>query len=875
MYSVRKTHSRIYWALVIAALLLWTLDATAFGQAGYYSGSETCESKSDTTATPTNVTKSKSPLVQQMQAARLAGDMDLVRELDSRIERVPSTGESAGGTVLMPVTSVGGDGNLAELIRGFCMIPGSMTLPASFGEDVLINEGSFDSKEIHATLASDSSGNLYTAVQDDTLSKDYIQIYRSMDSGKTWDGIGYVSNATADLVDPCIAVGDGIGDTVFVAYIVDDGTNDTYPEIARKSLPSGSVTVHSVPIWTSGEGYAKPVIWTDSTKHFDWYAYMTCEWIYDAASDNINVACWRCTDGGTWGNEQVIFGDFDTHAWLDPDGSYGTGQNNNYICTYDDTDNELHVAISDNDGATYDDFVEAEDVTAEPDTHRVDPEIEAAITEDNVMMVFTGATGGEECIRQGYSTNAGSSWTTFWIMDGTQPIDEFAPALCANQAGGNWHLVYTSDHNVKYTKRPQDLSDYWESTHLIVDDADYASHTHSKKGITTHWLFDVCGVVWADYRNGTSDYDIYYDFTRNNKVYVPTDYSSIQSAIDAVPGGFEVLVEPGRYNGNINFNGKPITLKSTEGAMWTFLDGMRTGSTVTFDSGEKYNSVIEGFTIHNGDYPSGGGINVALSTPTIRNNVIIYNYATYGAGIFCYNCSPTMINNTIYNNSAGNGGGGLYVKGALSAPQTMNSIFWSNDSASGADEIGVEAGSPTVTYSCIDGGYPGYGNISSNPKFVRASECDFHISWDSPCRDAGFSAPPSLPATDFEGDPRTAFGDADMGADEFHRHFYYNGKPYPNGHIRACLVDVPGSNPVGFWFGAGISDPPYHHPVWGNWYLLPPYIFLGPFGSIPADGVMELDADIPATPPAPYEAYLQAYIGGKFTNLMILRIVNP
>ena len=43
---------------------------------------------------------------------------------------------------------------------------------------------------------------------------------------------------------------------------------------------------------------------------------------------------------------------------------------------------------------------------------------------------------------------------------------------------------------------------------------------------------------------------------------VPTDYTTIQEAIDASSDGDVVIVEPGSYSGSINFNGRNITLTS-------------------------------------------------------------------------------------------------------------------------------------------------------------------------------------------------------------------------------------------------------------------------------------------------------------------------
>jgi len=44
--------------------------------------------------------------------------------------------------------------------------------------------------------------------------------------------------------------------------------------------------------------------------------------------------------------------------------------------------------------------------------------------------------------------------------------------------------------------------------------------------------------------------------------YVPDDYLTIQEAIDDVEDGDIVIVSPGTYAENINFNGKGITLGS-------------------------------------------------------------------------------------------------------------------------------------------------------------------------------------------------------------------------------------------------------------------------------------------------------------------------
>ena len=99
-----------------------------------------------------------------------------------------------------------------------------------------------------------------------------------------------------------------------------------------------------------------------------------------------------------------------------------------------------------------------------------------------------------------------------------------------------------------------------------------------------------------------------------------------------------------------------------------------------------------------------------------------------------------------------------------------NCILWGDT----LPEIYNDVGEPVVSFSDIQGQdvYTGTGNISADPWFVDPANGDFHLLRDSPCIDAGTNGAPSLPAYDFEGDPRVADGDhdgwptVDMGVDE-------------------------------------------------------------------------------------------------------------
>ena len=187
-------------------------------------------------------------------------------------------------------------------------------------------------------------------------------------------------------------------------------------------------------------------------------------------------------------------------------------------------------------------------------------------------------------------------------------------------------------------------------------------------------------------------------------IQVPTNFSTIQSAINAASNGDTVLVAPGTYVENINFNGKAITLASSSGPAVTIIDGNHNGTVVTFNHSETPSSVLSGFTIQNGFQNGGFGAGIAITSasPTISANVITGNHAAGANGIYVNAGSPLIINNTIANNdqagagSSGLGGGGIAVSGTDTSPgnpQIINNTIANNSVAGGGDGGGI-----SVTY---------------------------------------------------------------------------------------------------------------------------------------------------------------------------------
>ena len=224
-------------------------------------------------------------------------------------------------------------------------------------------------------------------------------------------------------------------------------------------------------------------------------------------------------------------------------------------------------------------------------------------------------------------------------------------------------------------------------------------------------------------------------------VHPDSTLNSIQAGIDACSTGDTVLVGPGTYVENINFNGMAITVTSEYGPDTTIVDGgspsnADSGSVVTFVSGEDTTSMLFGFTITNGSgtlTPGGalfgGGIACYSSSPKIFGNFITGDSATLGGGIGCYtnsapiirgntitcnyaadstsggvecydNSSPLIIGNVITDNIANHGGG---ISCRFGSSPTIDSNFIGNniaDSTGGGIKIAHNS-SPSIAHNAI------------------------------------------------------------------------------------------------------------------------------------------------------------------------------
>ena len=162
---------------------------------------------------------------------------------------------------------------------------------------------------------------------------------------------------------------------------------------------------------------------------------------------------------------------------------------------------------------------------------------------------------------------------------------------------------------------------------------------------------------------------------------------------------------------------------------------------------------------------TGGGL-YNTGTASVTNCLLANNFGYSVAGLY-NGGSLTLINSTFSGNAANvalSDGTGVTPAGGLSSgPATLlNDIFYgdtlSNFNQAAPSEIVAASGTagPTATYSDVQGGYVGAGNINADPLFVNVAGGDYQLQLNSPALHTGAAgtANNGVPLTDIVGTPR-------------------------------------------------------------------------------------------------------------------------
>lgn len=214
------------------------------------------------------------------------------------------------------------------------------------------------------------------------------------------------------------------------------------------------------------------------------------------------------------------------------------------------------------------------------------------------------------------------------------------------------------------------------------------------------------------------------------------------------------------------------------------------GNKAKYQGGAMYNynasPVMTGIVFDSNESNQGGAMYNENSSPELTNALFVNNAGNTGGAICNASGSdPVLINTTFSGNSAEYGAAVYNTEN--SNPVVVNSIFWGNTAkkdrgqiydAPVSWEVSI-ASTSAVSYSIVQGGWDGEGNLDQDPLFDDPDMGSFRLTDDSPAADAGTDA--ALPAdiwdfdrdgdmsealpVDLDGNPRFV-GTVDMGGFE-------------------------------------------------------------------------------------------------------------
>ncbi len=202
------------------------------------------------------------------------------------------------------------------------------------------------------------------------------------------------------------------------------------------------------------------------------------------------------------------------------------------------------------------------------------------------------------------------------------------------------------------------------------------------------------------------------------------------------------------------------------------------GGAICFEGGEEGPNtpiLTNCMFIGNSSDSRGGGIYNEFFSIYVGNCLFRGNRANLGGAIwneaYLETEVATISNCTFSDNIASIVGGGIYCESDYDNIHVSNCIMWGDT----PDEIHAGIRPPLIKYSDVQGGWPGLGNIDTDPLFVDPNGPDnilgteddnLHLLTYSPCIDGGDPTGDYTDQTDMDGQERVLYDNVDIGADE-------------------------------------------------------------------------------------------------------------
>jgi len=219
---------------------------------------------------------------------------------------------------------------------------------------------------------------------------------------------------------------------------------------------------------------------------------------------------------------------------------------------------------------------------------------------------------------------------------------------------------------------------------------------------------------------------------------VPSEYPTIQAAVDAAQDYDTVLLADGIYTGDgnrdISFGGKKITVTSQSRPAYCVIDcqGSETDPhrAFVFENGETSASVLSGVSIINGCAPDfeyldesglafssycGGGVLIYNASPSITDCIFENCTGSQGGAIYCLSGNPVILN-TIFRKNAGGGAAIHHSSGSI----VLSECAFSSNTSVGFMSISTISDSASVSNSFSLTG-PGGVYLASGTADIRNS----------------------------------------------------------------------------------------------------------------------------------------------------------
>ncbi|MCF7885101.1 MAG: C39 family peptidase [Candidatus Marinimicrobia bacterium] len=334
-----------------------------------------------------------------------------------------------------------------------------------------------------------------------------------------------------------------------------------------------------------------------------------------------------------------------------------------------------------------------------------------------ILFVQKKNNGSYKCIESaGHKTN----WKVDYTIRSLSELVEYKPVYYENLTSRIPDLVYPSDSSIARDSSPKFIwsnvenAEYYGlyiseppygSENLVFDSEKTYGQIHDttfnklpvnilEENIKYHWN------VRAHFTDGWgyfSESNSFY-YISQDSVYVPTDFTTIQQAIDTLNEGNTVIIEGGTYNENIIID-KELTLRGDDNADSILIEAANSGSHVVqlySDNVEIKGLTFKGATAENKAGIAGDGVQHCK----IFNNNFIDNYVgivlnsssinTIRDNVSRSNSKASIVlansnTNTIKNNICSGGQYGIYIR-EESADCATNEILKQTD-ANNSSEI--------------------------------------------------------------------------------------------------------------------------------------------------------------------------------------------